>query len=115
MDGFDHELLDRLRVALGEEMYSELAQDFDADIPRMMKRISDAHEASDHAELEGAAHELKGVAVLFGAASLARTCTELLHLEARSTSDIADLVELSLALCTSAQATIRRSVFTTAS
>jgi HPt (histidine-containing phosphotransfer) domain-containing protein len=115
MDGFDHELLDRLRDALGEGMYKELAQDFDADVPRMMKRISEAHDAGDHPELEGAAHELKGVAVLFGAASLARTCTELLHLEARSESDIARLVERTLELCTSAQATVRRSVFTTAS
>lgn len=109
MEGFDKQLLDRLRDALGDDTFEELVRDFVADLPRLSKAIAKAHAEGDVEALQEAAHELKGVAVLFGATDLARSCTDLIRLDERSETAADMRVKATLLFCEAARLIMSRS------
>jgi HPt (histidine-containing phosphotransfer) domain-containing protein len=115
VDGFDRASLDRLRETVGEEMFVELANDFVADIPRITKKIVRALEVDDLDALQDLAHELKGVAVLFGAADLAEACTRIMKLESLAGDDVRASIDDTLALSDAAARLVQATAVTKAS
>lgn len=110
MDGFDRKILDRLRETLGDETFAGLANDFVADIPRITKKIVRALETDDLQALHELGHELKGVAVLFGAVELARACTDVMDLDGKSNEQTRTVIDATLALSDSAARIVEKSV-----
>jgi HPt (histidine-containing phosphotransfer) domain-containing protein len=70
----DVAVLERLRATVGDDMFAELIQEFVNDSIRLQQRLLTAVARTDLDAARRAAHELRGVAVLFGAKELAALC-----------------------------------------
>jgi HPt (histidine-containing phosphotransfer) domain-containing protein len=74
MAHLDRAVLERLRATVGDDAYAELLGEFVTDSERLERTLKDACAKKDGAAAKRAAHELKGLAVLFGATELAKLC-----------------------------------------
>ncbi len=76
MPQLDRAVLGRLRATVGDDTFVELIGQFEHDSKRLERTIVDACEANDLPAAKKATHELKGLAVLFGAKKLAGLCSD---------------------------------------
>ena len=63
-------MLEELRASLGDDGLAEVVRDFMADLPRALARLRRAGTESDTHTIREAAHSMKSLAQLFGAASV---------------------------------------------
>ena len=66
----------QLREAVGDHAFGEIATDFVNDSKRLEDDLRRALRTGDPERARSVAHELRGLASLFGADALARTCKE---------------------------------------
>ncbi len=76
MPQLDRAVLERLRATVGDDTFAELVKEFLRDSRRLEQALRDAVAAKDVEAARVSAHELKGLAVLFGAEKLAKLCTK---------------------------------------
>src|SRR4051812_34071514 len=76
MSQLDRAVLERLRTTVGDAAFVELVAEFLRDCDRLAAALVDAVESCDSDAAKRHAHELKGMAQLFGAKHLANVCTE---------------------------------------
>ena len=70
-------VLDDLRTSLGEDGLAEVLRDFMTDLPRALARLRRAGQQGDAAAIREAAHSMKSLAQLFGAASVSNPLASL--------------------------------------
>ena len=77
MSDIDRVVLGRLYETLGSEVFEDFVTDFLHDAERLERLLVAALNAHQGAAARRAAHELRGLAALFGATALARCCLDL--------------------------------------
>ena len=70
-------VLDDLRTSLGEDGLAGVLRDFMTDLPRALARLRRAGQQGDAAAIREAAHSMKSLAQLFGAASVSNPLASL--------------------------------------
>src|SRR5581483_11162345 len=74
MPRWDVSVLERLRAAVGDSVFGEVAQDFIEDTRRIELGLRKAVRTGDAAAAKASAHELRGLAGTFGAVLLESSC-----------------------------------------
>ncbi|MEX2538644.1 MAG: Hpt domain-containing protein [Actinomycetota bacterium] len=101
MEVLDRGVLQRLRRNVGDEVFLDLAKQVVDDLARLRKEIVDSLDRDDFESVRHAMHELKGLAGLFGASVLARSCSDLMSLSASPKEVRRKRFAKTLALCSS--------------
>lgn len=103
MTAIDRRALERLRSAIGNAAYPVVLDVFLEDLPRLQTDIAESLRAADVDDVKRVAHELKGVAMIFGDETLAQSCRELIDLKPPGVDGAAEVwVGRVIKLCTKA-------------
>ncbi len=74
---FDPDAWDELLQLFGRDGVGEMIDSLQRDLPLQQQQLSSALDAEDRTALRRIAHNLRGVALQFGAAALAQRCGEI--------------------------------------
>jgi len=102
----DRSWLRRLRGDVDDDTYNDLVQTVLDDLTRLQGSIEETFAKRDVPTLKRLAHELKGVAMLFGDDALTESCEELMESDAPDTRSLEGSVRILLGLCDEAAETI---------
>lgn len=74
MPQINRDVIEQLREAVGDSAFADIADDFVTDSKRLESALRHALRVGDPQVARTVAHELRGLAAVFGADALARAC-----------------------------------------
>jgi HPt (histidine-containing phosphotransfer) domain-containing protein len=95
----------QLREAVGEGAFTEIACDFVKDSKRLESALRRAAKDRNAAAAKASAHELRGLAAIFGAEALAKCCADL---ESAAGNAVLKAATRATRLCGSTRSAIER-------
>ena len=111
MEVIDRRVMERLQGNIGDDAFRSLATVLVDDLARLRNQITDSLQDEDVERVRRTAHELKGVAGIFGAKALQESCTDLMRSD-EPQGTMRSMAEIAIAHCDALRDFIRTDVLT---